>query len=115
MGQFLAKVLISALLIAAVSEVGRRSSLVGALLASLPVTSILAFVWLYRDTRDAAKVAALSTDIFWLVLPSLLLFLLLPAMLRQGWNFWGSLAAGCGATAVAYAGMVWVLRAVRGA
>jgi hypothetical protein len=113
MTQFLAKVLVSALLIAAVSEIGRRNSLVAALLASLPVTSILAFVWLYRETGDTAKVAALSTDIFWLVLPSLALFLLLPLLLRQGWGFWWSLLASSAATALAYGGMVWLLRAVR--
>lgn len=114
MTQFLVKILVSALLIAAVSEIGRRSSLVGALLASLPVTSILAFVWLYRETGDTAKVAALSADIFWLILPSMALFLLLPVLLRQGWGFWWSLAASCGATAVAYGAMVWVLRLARG-
>jgi hypothetical protein len=112
--QFGLKVLLSALLIAAVSEVARRSSLVGALLASLPVTSILAFVWLYRETGDAAKVAALSTDIFWLVLPSLVLFLLLPVLLRQGWGFAWSLLASCAATALAYGGMAWALRVARG-
>jgi len=115
MMQFFVKVIVSALLIAAVSEVARRSTLVGALLASLPATSILAFVWLYRETGDAAKVAALSTDIFWLVLPSLTLFVLLPVLLRQGWGFWWSLAASCGATALAYGATVGLLRLVRGA
>jgi F0F1-type ATP synthase assembly protein I len=112
--QFLVKVLVSALLVAAVSEVARRSSLLGALLASLPVTSLLAFVWLYRETGDVQKVAALSADILWLVLPSLLLFALLPLLLRQGWNFWLSLATSCAATAVAYGATTWVLRLVRG-
>jgi hypothetical protein len=113
MAQFLIKVLITALLVAAVSEVARRSSLFGALLASLPATSILAFVWLYRETGDTAKVAALSADIFWLVLPSLLLFLLLPMLLKAGWGFWWSLATSCAATAIAYGGTVWLLRLLR--
>lgn len=113
MTQFLIKVLISALLVAAVSEVARRSSLLGALLASLPVTSLLAFIWLYRETGDTQKVAALSADIFWLVLPSLVLFLLLPALLRLGWNFWTSLGLSCAASAVAYGLMSFALRAWR--
>ena len=112
--QFLLKVLISAVLVAAVSEVARRSSLFGALLASLPVTSLLAFIWLYRETGDVQKVAALSADILWLVLPSLLLFALLPVLLRQGWNFWLSLATSCAATAVAYGATTWLLRLLRG-
>lgn len=115
MTQFLIKVLISALLIAAVSEIARRSSLLGALLASLPVTSLLAFMWLYRETGDTEKVAALSADIFWLVLPSLVLFLLLPVLLRQGWNFWASLGISSAATAIAYGAMALALRAWRGA
>ena len=114
MTQFLIKVLISALLIAAVSEIARRSSLLGALLASLPVTSLLAFMWLYRETGDTEKVAALSADIFWLVLPSLVLFLLLPVLLRHGWNFWASLGLSSAATAIAYAAMALALRAWRG-
>ena len=115
MTQFLIKVLISALLIAAVSEIARRSSLLGALLASLPVTSLLAFMWLYRETGDTEKVAALSADIFWLVLPSLVLFVLFPVLLRHGWNFWTSLGVSSAATAMAYGAVVLALRAWRGA
>ena len=112
--QFLVKVLVSALLVAAVSEVARRSTLLGAVLASLPVTSLLAFIWLYRETGDAQKVAALSSDILWLVLPSLLLFALLPVLLRLGWNFWLALAASRAATALAYGATTWVMKLVRG-
>ena len=80
---FLLKVLLSAIVVVAVSELARRSSLFGAIVASLPLTSILAMVWLYRDTGSKEAVAQLSTDIFWLVLPSLSLFLLLPALMRR--------------------------------
>ena len=64
---------------------------------------------------DAAKVAALSADIFWLVLPSLVLFLLLPVLLKQGWNFWLSLGTSCAATALAYGATTWALRVFRAA
>jgi uncharacterized membrane protein (GlpM family) len=77
------KVLVSALVIVAVSELSRRSSLFGGILASLPLTSILAMVWLYRDTGSKQAVEQLSTAIFWLVLPSLSLFLLLPVLMRR--------------------------------
>lgn len=104
------KVLVSAILIVAISELAKRSSVLGALLASLPVTSLLAFLWLYRETHSIEKVAALSTGIFWLVLPSLLLFVLLPWFLRLGWGFWLSLALACGSTALGYGLMGWLLR-----
>ena len=76
--KFLLNTLISAVIIAAAAEVGKRSSFVGALLVALPLTSILAISFLYLETGDVQKVTALSYGIFWLVLPTLLFFLLLP-------------------------------------
>jgi len=75
--QYIIKIILSAILIVAISELAKRSSFMGAILASLPMTSILAFVFLYYETQDSEKVSALSTDIFWLVIPSLTLFLVL--------------------------------------
>jgi hypothetical protein len=112
MTQYALKVLITALVVVAVSEVAKRSSVFAALVASLPLTSLLAFVWLYIDTRDAAKVASLSVDIFWLVIPSLALFLALPLFLRVGWGFWLSLLAACGVTAVCYASMLAIAKRI---
>ena len=73
----LLKSLLSGAIIAAVSEIARRSTLFGALVASLPLTSVLAMIWLYHESHDTSRVAALSGEIFWLVLPSLVLFLVL--------------------------------------
>ena len=98
----LIKVAITAVLVVAISEVAKRSSLAGAVLASIPVMSVLAMIWLYVDTGDTGKVADLATDIFWLVLPSLVLFVALPLMLRAGWAFAPSLAIACALTVAAY-------------
>ncbi|MSR14749.1 MAG: DUF3147 family protein [Gammaproteobacteria bacterium] len=103
------KFVISAMLIVAISEVAKRSTALGALLASLPVTSILALGWLYHDTGDLAEIAALTRSIFWLVLPSLVLFLVLPVLLERGVPFWSALGLACAATALAYGGMSWSL------
>ena len=100
------KIIVPAFIIVAVSEIAKRSSLLGALLASLPLTSLLAFVWLYLDTGDVQKVASLSADIFWLVLPSLALFLVFPLLLKMGWGFWLSLAVGVVVTAACYGMML---------
>lgn len=110
MWQYAAKVLVTALVVVAVSELGKRSSFWGAFLASLPLTSLLAFVWLHLEGGQAQQVAQLSTGIFWLVLPSLVLFLLLPAMLRAGVQFWVALGVSCAATAIAYVAMAAVLK-----
>jgi hypothetical protein len=99
---FVIKVLISALLIATISEVARRHSGFAALIASLPLTSLLAFVWMHLDAAPAEQIAELSTQIFWLVLPSLILFLLLPVLLRAGLGFWPSLMLSSSATVGGY-------------
>ncbi|MGQ0579743.1 MAG: DUF3147 family protein [Betaproteobacteria bacterium] len=110
MGYYAVKILVSAALIVLISEIARRSTLLGALIASLPITSLLAFIWLYLDTGDSAKVAALSYGVFWLVLPSLAFFVVLPLALRAGWAFWPALLAAILTTAACYGTMVAVLR-----
>lgn len=104
------KVAITAVLVVAIAEVAKRSSLLGAVLASIPLTSVLAMIWLYADTGDAQKVADLATGIFWLVLPSLALFIALPLMLRAGWPFGLSLAASSALTVACYFLMLAILR-----
>lgn len=104
------KVVVTALLVVAISEVAKRSSLLGAVLASIPLTSVLAMIWLYADTGDAAKVADLATSIFWLVLPSLALFIALPLLLRAGWGFVPSLAVSCAITVACYFLMLAILK-----
>ena len=96
------KVLLTAVLIVIISEVSKRSTIFGAVVASLPLTSLLAFVWLYGETGDTAKIASLSQNIFWFVLPSLVLFLALPLLLARGLDFWLSLAIASALTFAAY-------------
>lgn len=109
MWQYALKILLSAALLVTVSEIAKRSSFWAAALASLPLTSLLAFVWLYIDTGDIKHVISLSNGIFWLVIPSLVLFIALPLLLRGGLNFWLSLLLASAATAVSYFGMVKIL------
>lgn len=103
------KFAITATLIIGVSEIAKRSSFLGGLLGSLPLVSLLAFIWLYHDTRDTAKIAALSMSIFWLVLPSPVLFLVLPALLKRGVAFYPALGIAVAAMLVGYGSMVVVL------
>ena len=103
------KFALSAAVLVAVSEIAKRSSFAGGLLASLPLTSLLAFIWLWRDTHDSAKISALSTSIFWLVLPSLVLFIALPLLLKRGVMFWPSLGISIAAMLVSYGAMIFGL------
>jgi hypothetical protein len=113
MAYYALKTIVSALIIVAVAELAKRSTLIGALVASLPLTSLLAFIWLYRDTHDTARISALSLEIFWLVIPSLALFLALPLLIRLGWGFWWSLLAAIAVTAGSYGILFWLLRRLR--
>ena len=110
MAYYALKVLISAVLIVAISEIAKRSSFIGGLIASLPLVSILAFVWLYVETKDLARVGALSYSIFWLVLPSLSLFIALPYLLKKTENFYLSLGVSIAIMLALYAVMVLALR-----
>lgn len=113
MWYYVTKIVISALLILMVSEIAKRSSVFGAVVASLPLISIIAMVWLYHDTADTAKVAALATDIFWLVIPSLALFLSLPVLLKYGMSFYLSLGISICLTVLAYTLMLTLLNVIR--
>ncbi|MFZ4606663.1 MAG: DUF3147 family protein [Caulobacter sp.] len=104
----LAKAALSGLLVVAVSEVAKRYPGLGGLVASLPLVSILGMIWLWRDTGDAERMAAHVSGTFWFVLPSLPMFLLIPALLRRGAGFWPALGAGCILTMALYALMVWL-------
>ena len=103
------KILITTILIVLISEVAKRSSLMGAILASVPLVSVLAMLWLYVDTKDAVKISELSSSIFWLVLPSLVLFLTLPLLLKQGVGFYLSMSISIVVTILCYWLMIMVL------
>ena len=102
------KSLISGILVALVSETGKRSAALGALVASLPLVSVLGMIWLWRETRDVARLADHAEATFWFVLPSLPMFLLIPALLRRGVAFWPSLLAGCLVTIGLYLVIVFI-------
>jgi len=99
--QFFVKVAVSALIIAAVSEISKRNNTAGTLLAALPLTT-LALVWLWHETHDATRLAGWTTDVVWLVVPSLPALLLLAALLRRHWPFYGALATASAACALGY-------------
>jgi len=105
---FVLKAALSGLLIAAISEIARRSPGVAAIVASLPLVSIIAMIWLWRDTGETERLAAHAEATFWYVLPSLPMFLLMPWLLRAGYGFWTALAAGMALTVALYLVLVWL-------
>ncbi len=99
--------LLSGAIIAMASEVAKRSPALGAVIISLPLVSLLTFIWLWRDTADKEAIATLAQ--FWFVLPTLPMFLVLPALLRSGFGFWSALASSCALTVLLYFLAVWLL------
>ena len=102
MGALLAKALVSGLLIALISEIGKRMPTVAALVASLPLVSVLGMILLWRARPDVENMAVHAQATFWYVLPSLPMFLLIPALLRHGVGFWLALGLGCLLTVALY-------------
>lgn len=101
------KAAISGVIVSAVSEIARRYPGWGGLVASLPLTSLLAMLWLWRDSGDPEKIAELSASTIWFIVPSLPLFVALPLLLRSGVGFWASMGIVIAGTLALYALMFW--------
>jgi hypothetical protein len=100
--QLVAKALLSGVLIVAIAEIGKRLPALGALVASLPLVSVLGMILLWHARPDAENMALHAEATFWYVLPSLPMFLAIPWLLRNGTGFWPALLAGCALTVVLY-------------
>jgi hypothetical protein len=96
------RALLSGILIAIISVVSRRYPGLGALIASLPLISVLGMVWLWNDRPDVENMARHSEATFYYVIPSLPMFLLIPMLLRRGVAFFPALIAGCVLTILLY-------------
>ncbi|WP_343346616.1 DUF3147 family protein [Sphingomicrobium sp. XHP0239] len=101
---FILKAVISGLLVATISTLAQRWPGWGGLLASLPLVSLLSILWLYGETRDTEKVAALAMGAFWFFLPSIPMFLIIPFMLRSGQSFGLTISVAVAVTLALYAG-----------
>jgi hypothetical protein len=106
---FLIRVIISAILIALIALIAKRSPNIAGMIASLPLVSTLGMVWLWVDTKDVDRVADYTQSAFWFILPTMPMFLFIPYMLRNGWGFWTSLGAGLAITIILYLVMVRIL------
>lgn len=104
------KLLITAVVILLVTKIQLFSDRLSALLIALPLTSLIAMIWMHQGGQSSERIANHSAGTFWFVLPTLPMFLILPWMLRQGWGFGVSLAANCAITVVLFWVMVAVLK-----
>ena len=112
MWYYIIKVITSSIIIVIISEISKRSSLIGSILASIPLISFLAFIWLYIETKDVSKIADLSTGIFWLVIPSLSFFLLFPYLLKRNVQFYLSMTIATIVMILSYFFMIYILKKI---
>ena len=106
---YVIKVLISAGLIVAISEISKRNTIIGGILASVPLISVISIIWLYMETKDVERISQFSTSVFWLVIPSLSLFVVLPLLLRAKIDFYLSLLISIAVMVLLYYLMIFVL------
>ena len=110
MTYYFIKTIITALIIVLVSEVAKKSTLLGALIISIPLTSLLAFVWLYFDTKDYQKVIDLSYGTILLSIPSFAFFIILPILLKMKQNFAVSIIIAIIGTSILYFIFIYLLK-----
>lgn len=104
------KVLLTAVIILMVNKVQLFSDKLSALLIALPLTSLLAMIWMWKGGQSSSKIAGHAEGTFWFVLPTLPMFLILPWMLRNGWSFWSALGVNCILTTIFFWLTVIILR-----
>ncbi|MES2995503.1 MAG: DUF3147 family protein [Verrucomicrobiota bacterium] len=109
--QDVVKIAVTAFIIVLVNKIQLVNDRLSALLIALPFTSLIAMIWMHLDTRQTPqRIANHAEGTFWFVLPTLPMFLILPWMLRHGWNFWTALGINCVLTTSFFWVTVFVLR-----
>jgi len=106
---YIIKLIITTVLIVLISEIAKRSSLLGAILAAIPLVSILAMTWMYIDTGSSTKAVEFSNNIIWLIAPSITLFLVFPILIRKGFDFYVSMGISIALTVLAYYSVLFLL------
>lgn len=106
----LGKLFLSALVIVVVTKIQLVNDRLSALLIALPITSLVAMIWMHLDGQSSQRLANHAEGTFWFVLPTLPMFLVIPWMLRHHWGFWSTLAVNCVLTVAFFWLTVIVLR-----
>jgi len=109
MAFYITKLLITTFLIVLISEIAKRSSLMGALLAAIPLVSILAMTWMYIDTNETTTAVEFSNRIVWLIAPSMTLFISFPLLIKKGLSFYPSMLISIVLTIFAYYTVIFIL------
>jgi hypothetical protein len=103
------KYAITAALVVLISEVAKRSDRLGALIAALPLVTVLAMIWLYLEQQPADKINNHAWYTFWYALPTLPMFLIFP-FIQPRFGFWGALGLSAIITILCFAGLAVIMK-----
>ena len=103
------KIGLTALIIFAVVQVSDRSTILAAVLASIPIVSVLAMMWMNHEGQSAEEISVFAKEIVWLLIPSLLMFIVLPLLIDRGWDFYPALGVGLMTTIAGYFLMIQIM------
>jgi hypothetical protein len=106
------KIIITAVIVVAISEISKRSTILGSLLASIPLISVLAIFWIYFETKDITNIVNLSKNIMLLIPPSLIFFIVLPITINMNINFIYSMLISISSTAIVYVIYIYLLKII---
>ena len=109
MNRLIAKYLITAAVVVAVSEAAKRSDKLGGFVAALPLVTFLALIWLYVEKQPQAKISNHAWYTFWYVIPTLPMFLAFPVLLPR-LGFWATMLASILITTACFWAFALVVR-----
>tara|TARA_X000001036_G_C20182795_1_gene604227 strand:+ start:41 stop:394 length:354 start_codon:yes stop_codon:yes gene_type:complete len=109
---FVIKTFITALVVVVVAEIAKRSSLLAGLIVSIPLTTFLAFIWLYWETRNIQKIIDLSNATLLMIIPSLSFFIFLPILLKFNNSFAFSMISSTLLTGMCYFVYISILQKI---
>ena len=97
------KIVLTALIIFSIAQVSERSTLMAAVLASIPIVTVLSMMMMHQEGQSAMEISGFAKDIVWLLIPSLLMFIVMPWLIEsRSWDFYPALAAGLACTVSGY-------------
>lgn len=103
------KILVNVLLITGITELTKRNVIVAALIGALPIVTVLAMIWMHVEGQEERKIAEYSMATFWLVLPTLPMFVVYPWLFSRGISFWPALGISIVIMLVLYGALAYFL------
>lgn len=98
---FIVKLVVSALAIAAISELAKHLPSLSGLIAAMPLVTLLSLIWLFAETGDYQAAHRFTVGVLWGLAPTVFFFLAAIPMLKKGVSFPLTMAVSFGLWAAA--------------